>query len=136
WSDVLAQHQLRTRELVERYRGRVVDFAGDGVLAIFDGAARALRCAVALQAAAGDLDLVIRAAAHTGEVEVAEKSISGVTIHEASRILALAGASETLVSETTALLAQDPGLVLEDRGLHELRGLPGSRRIFALRTEG
>lgn len=135
WSDLLGEHQFRTRDIVTEYRGRVIDFAGDGVLATFDGAARAIRCAVALQHAAKDLGLTTRAAVHTGEVEIAEQSIHGVVIHEASRILALAHPDEILVSASTASLARDTGVAFEDRGEHELRGLPGLHRLYALQSE-
>lgn len=135
WSDLLENHQFRTRDIVAHYRGRVVDFAGDGVLAMFDGAARAIRCAVALRGAAEDLGLPLRTAAHTGEVELAEESIRGVAIHEATRILDLAGPGEILTSDTTASLARDAGVVFEDRGEHQLRGLPGTRRLFVVRAE-
>jgi class 3 adenylate cyclase len=132
WSDVLANHQARTRDVVEHHHGRVVDFAGDGVLAMFDGAARAIRCAVGLVGDAAELGLPIRGAVHTGEIEVAERSIRGVSIHEASRIVGLAGAGEILISDITASLARDAGLAFEDRGEHELRGLAGPRRLFAV----
>ena len=135
WSDLLGEHQFRTRDIVAEYRGRVIDFAGDGVLAMFDGAARAIRCAVALHHAAEDLGLTIRSAVHTGEVETAEQSIHGVVIHEASRILALANPDEILISATTASLARDIGVALEDRGEHELRGLPGLHRLYAFRSD-
>jgi len=135
WSDLLGEHQFRTRDIVAEYRGRVIDFAGDGVLAMFDGAARAIRCAVALHHATSDLGLKIRSAVHTGEVEVAEQSIHGVVIHEASRILALAQAGEILISATTASLVRDIGVALEDRGEHELRGLPGLHRLYAFRSD-
>jgi class 3 adenylate cyclase len=81
---------------------------------------------------AAELGLAIRGAVHTGEIEVAETSIRGVSIHEASRIMGLAGAGEILVSDITASLARDAGLAFEDRGEHELRGLAGSRRLFAV----
>jgi class 3 adenylate cyclase len=132
WGDVLANHQARTRDVVEHHHGRVVDFAGDGVLAMFDGAARAIRCAVGLVSDAAELGLAIHGAVHTGEIEVAETSIRGVSIHEASRIMGLAGAGEILVSDITASLARDAGLAFEDRGERELRGLAGARRLFAV----
>jgi class 3 adenylate cyclase len=132
WGDMLATHEARTREVLERFRGRVVKMTGDGVLATFDGAARALRCAVALRDGAGDLGMQIRVAVHTGEVEVAGSDIRGVVVHEASRILGLAGPREILVSAATAGLAADSGVRLEDRGEHELRGLSGMRRVYAV----
>jgi class 3 adenylate cyclase len=136
WSDRLAEHQLQTREIVARYRGRVVDFAGDGTLAIFDGAARAIRCALQLRAAADDGGLTIRAAVHTGEVELAEQSIHGIAIHEGARMLGLAEPAEILVSEITTSLARDAGAQYKDRGEHELRGLPGSYQLFAVTDAG
>lgn len=135
WSDLLGEYQFRTREVVGDYRGRVVDFAGDGVLAMFDGAGRAIRCATALQHMAEDLGLSIRSAVNTGEVEIAEESIHGMAIHETSRMLTLAGPTELLISETTFSLVRDSGDEYEDRGEHELRGLPGSRRLYAVRLE-
>jgi class 3 adenylate cyclase len=133
WSDTLATHEVRTRETVERFRGKVVKMTGDGVLAMFDGAARAIRCALALGRGASDLGLEIRAAVHTGEVELAGTDIRGVAIHEASRILGLAAPGEVIVSAVTAGLASDAGITFEDRGEHELRGIVGSRRLFAAR---
>lgn len=132
WAELLENHHAGTREILAQYRGRAVDFAGDGVLAVFDGAARAIRCAVALRDAAQDLGLELRAAVHTGEVEVAGDAVRGVSVHEASRILGVAGAADILVSDVTASLARDAGLAFEDRGEHELRGLPGFRRLFAV----
>jgi class 3 adenylate cyclase len=131
WGDLLANHEARTREILARFRGRLVKLTGDGILATFDGAARALRAAIALREAATDLDITLRLAVHTGEVEVAGDDILGVAVHEASRMLGLAGAGEILVSAATASLAEDSGVRLEDRGEHELRGIPGPRRLHA-----
>jgi class 3 adenylate cyclase len=132
WADTLATHEMRTRDAVERFRGKTIKMTGDGVLATFDGPARAVRCAVALRDAAGDLGLSIRAALHTGEIEQAGPDIRGVAVHEASRIMGLAGPDEILVSAVTAGLAGDAGLSFEDRGEHELRGLAGARRSYAV----
>lgn len=134
WGELLADFQFRTRQIIEQYRGRIVDFAGDGVLASFDGAARAVRCAAALGEMAADLGVAVRAAVHAGEVEVVEDTIRGVAIHEASRMLSLAQPGETLVSEMIAVLARDAGVAFEDRGTHELRGLQGARHLFAARA--
>jgi class 3 adenylate cyclase len=136
WADVLEHHQAGTREILGQYRGREVDFAGDGVLAVFDGAARAIRCAMRLREAASELGLAIRAAVHTGEVEIAGAAVRGMSVHEASRILGLAGTAEILVSDVTAALARTAGLAFEDRGERELRGVPGARRIFAVLAGG
>ncbi|MDH4141682.1 MAG: adenylate/guanylate cyclase domain-containing protein, partial [Chloroflexota bacterium] len=132
WADSMATYESRTREVLERFRGREVKMTGDGVLATFDGAARAVHCAVALRSGAADLGLAIRASLHTGEIERAGSDIRGVAIHEASRTLGLAGAGEILISAVTAGLAADAGITFEDRGEHELRGLSGLRRIYAV----
>jgi class 3 adenylate cyclase len=105
---------------------------GDGVLATFDGAARAVRCARELRDAAEGLGIRVRASVHTGEIELAGADIRGVAIHEASRILALAGPGEILVSPVTAGLVGDVDAAFEDRGEHELRGIAGPRRLYAV----
>lgn len=132
WGDLFASYVARAADLLPRYRGRLIKTTGDGLLATFDGAARALRCAVALRDVAADLDLQVRAAVHTGEVEFTENDIRGVSIHEASRMMSLAAGGEVLVSATTVALAGDAGVPIEDRGEHELRGLPGSHRLYAI----
>ena len=132
WADTLSAFEARTRDVLGRFRGREIKMTGDGVLATFDGAARATRCAVALRAAAADLSIAIRAAVHTGEIEIAGDDIRGLAIHEASRMLSLAGSGEILVSAMTADLSRDAGLTFEDRGEHELRGMSGSRRLYAV----
>jgi len=132
WADVMAAFESRSRDVVQRYRGKVIKTTGDGILATFDGAARAVLAAVALRATAADLQLELRQAVHTGEVELVEEDIRGVAVHEASRILAAAVPGEILVSAVTAGLAAGVDLKLEDRGDVELRDLPGPRRLFAV----
>lgn len=132
WADTLAAFEARTRDVLGRFRGREIKMTGDGVLATFDGAARATRCAVAMRAAAAALSISLRAAVHTGEIEIAGDDIRGLAIHEASRMLTLAGAGDVLVSAMTADLSRDAGLTFEDRGEHELRGLSGPRHLFAI----
>ena len=136
WGDLLATYETRTRDALARFRGREVKMTGDGVLAVFDGAARAVRCAVVLRAVAHELGLALRVVVHTGEVEVAGDDIRGVVVHEAARMLGLAGAGDILVSAATAGLTSDAGLRLEDRGEHELRGIAGPRHIFAVHEIG
>lgn len=133
WDQLLERHNGRVREVLERHRGVEMDTTGDGFLAIFDGAARAVVAAAEMVDKVRDLGLEIRAAVHTGEVEVVPGNIRGLAVHEAARILALANASEVLVSSTTRELASGPDLVYEDRGLHKLKGVPVERRVFALR---
>ena len=115
-----------------RFRGREVKTTGDGFLARFDAPARAVHCARAIREAAAGLSLVIRAAVHTGEVEVVGDDIRGVAVHMASRILALAGPGEILASATTRDLVDGSGLTFDERGRHELKGISGAREIFAL----
>jgi len=132
WAELIATFEGRTREVIERFRGREVKMTGDGVLAVFDGAARAMRAAVALRATAASLGLQLRVAVHTGEIEAAGKDVRGIAVHEASRILGLAEADEILASAMTVQLAGEVDLVIDDRGEHELRGIAGSRRVYAI----
>jgi class 3 adenylate cyclase len=132
WGDLFASYIARAEDILPRYRGRLIKTTGDGLLATFDGAARALRCAIALRDAAADLDLSVRAAVHTGEIELADDDIRGVAIHEASRMMGLAAGGEVLVSATTVALVGEADVSFQDRGEHELRGLPGRRHLYAL----
>lgn len=131
WRTVLAAHNERTRELLGRFRGREVNTTGDGFVAMFDGAGRAVRCALELVAGASSDALPSRAAVHTGELERVGSDIRGLTVHEAARMASLAGAGEVLVSEITRQLAADPTIGYADRGEHGLRGISGARRLFA-----
>jgi class 3 adenylate cyclase len=132
WSELLASHDHRLSEVVDQFRGRIVKHTGDGILAMFDGAARAVRCAVAARRSAGDVGLKIRSAVHTGEVELAGEEIRGLAIHEASRMLEMAGPDEVMLSSVTANLVSDAGFELVDRGEHDLRGLDHPRHLFQL----
>jgi class 3 adenylate cyclase len=132
WRELLADHERQARDTVTRFRGRTIKSTGDGILATFDGAARAVRCAIALREAAVGLGLAMRTAVHTGEVDVVDDDIRGIAIHEASRTLGLAGAGQILVSASTAGLVGDAGIALEDFGTHELRGIDTPRQIFAV----
>jgi pimeloyl-ACP methyl ester carboxylesterase len=132
WRDLLARHHAAVRRELDRWRGREVDTAGDGFLATFDGPARAIRCAVAAVASVRGLGMEIRAGVHTGEVEVANGDLRGIAIHIGSRVSGLAGPSEVLVSRTVADLVAGSGIVLVDRGEHELRGVPGSWQVYAV----
>lgn len=132
WDKVLEQHNERVREVLERHRGTEIDTTGDGFFATFDGAARAIIAASAIKTALGDIDLAIRAAVHTGEVELVPGNIRGLAVHEAARILGLAQPGELLVSSTTYELAAGAGLVFADRGRHRLKGVPQERQVYAL----
>jgi class 3 adenylate cyclase len=131
WADLLARHRAAVRRELERFRGREVDTAGDGFLATFDGPARAIRCAVAIRRAMRALGLELRTGVHTGECELLGERVAGIAVHTSARISALAAPNEVLVSATVRDLVSGSGIVFEDRGEHELKGV-GERRIFVV----
>ena len=132
WSDLLQDHNSRIRAQLGRYRGREIDTAGDGFLASFDGPARAIQCALAIVATVRDLGVEIRAGIHTGECEIVGDSLGGIAVHIGARVSALAGAGEVLVSQTVKDLVAGSGLAFQDRGEHELKGVPGEWRLYAV----
>jgi len=133
WHRVLLDHNDRVRMAIDSYRGRELNTTGDGFLAMFDGAARAVRCAASIDPVVGDLGIRVRAGVHTGEIELVGGQARGVAVHAAARVAALAGPGEVLVSGTTRDLLDGSGLTFDDRGAVELRGLSGQRPIFELR---
>ena len=133
WRALLRDHNDRVQFELDRYGGRLVKATGDGILAMFDGAERAVRCAAAASAAAARLGIAIRAGVHTGEVERVPGDVRGLAVHAAARIMSLAGPHEVLVSGTTYDLVAGSGLEFDDRGKVELKGLTGPRAIYALR---
>jgi DNA-binding SARP family transcriptional activator/pimeloyl-ACP methyl ester carboxylesterase len=133
WQDLLTKHDGLVRAQVSRFRGREVDMAGDGIFATFDGPARAVRCAAAIADGLKTLGLEVRAGVHTGEIEQANGSVRGIAVHIAARIAASAGAGEVLVSSTVKDLVAGSGIVFEERGEHELQGVPDAWRLFAAR---
>jgi class 3 adenylate cyclase len=132
WQALLAAHNDSARLAIGSYGGVEVKTTGDGFLARFDAPARALACARAIRSATASLGLEMRAAVHTGEVELVGDDIRGLAVHLASRILALAGPGEILASATTRDLVDGSGLAFEDRGRHELKGIVGARELFGL----
>ena len=136
WTDLLAHLEQTVRGELERARGREVKTTGDGVLAVFDGPAAAIRCAGEIRSAANRQSLQIRAGIHVGEVESSGSDIRGVAVHEAARVMAAAAPDEILLSDTTRGLALVSGLGFVDRGEHQLKGLEGSRRLYAYQAEG
>ena len=134
WTDLLQAHHTRVREQLTRFGGRELRTTGDGFFALFDGPARAVRCALALAAAVGPLGLDIRAGLHTGEIEMAGDHIEGLAIHIGARIAALAGAGQVLVSRTVRDLVAGSGLVFTDAGTHTLKGVPDEWQLFAAST--
>jgi class 3 adenylate cyclase len=132
WRELLAQHNERVRWELDRFRGRDVTTTGDGFLAMFDGAERAVLCARSICTAAQGIGLVIRAGVHTGEVELVPGDVRGLAVHVAARILGLAGPGEVVVSWTTRDLLLGSAFTFEDRGMHELKGIPGERAVYAI----
>ncbi len=132
WKELLARHNEGARIQLDRFRGVEVNTTGDGILAFFDGAARAVRCAAAVRDRALRDGLQIRAGIHSGEVERDAGNLRGVAVHAVTRIATLANPSEVLLSAPTASLLEGAGLRLEDAGEHELKGLAGARRVYRL----
>jgi class 3 adenylate cyclase len=133
WSSTLAAHNRLVERHVAAARGTVVKFTGDGALATFDGPARAIECACAIRDAVQDLGLQIRVGLHTGEIEMADGDIRGIAVHVAARIMGLAGAGEVLVSAVLPPLVLGSRIAFDNRGSHELKGVPGSWPVFAVR---
>lgn len=133
WRALLERHHAAVRRELARFQGRELDTAGDGFFATFDGPARGVRAAVAIGESLRTLDLEIRAGLHTGECEISDGKVVGVAVSIGARIASLAGAGEVLVSSTVKDLVAGSGLHFEDRGEHELKGLPDHWRVFAVR---
>ncbi len=132
WREVLDAHDNIVRRLLGQFRGQEIKTMGDGFLATFDGPARSLRCACAVRDAMRSLGIEVRAGLHTGEVEMAGGDVAGIAVHIGQRVSALARPGEVLVSRTVVDLVAGSGINFEDRGEHELRGLPGAWRLFAV----
>jgi class 3 adenylate cyclase len=130
WRLRLAEHHASVAVQLDRFHGREIDTAGDGVFAIFDGAARALQCAEAIRETCGRQGIRIRAGVHVGEVELHGKQARGIAVHEVARIAAVAQPEEILVSESTRALCTGSGMRFEDRGEHTLKGLDGPRLLY------
>jgi class 3 adenylate cyclase len=132
WRELLEGYVGLARRQLERFRGREVDVAGDGLFAIFDGPARAVRCACAIRDAVRQLGLEVRAGLHTGECEVTGSKVSGIAVHTGARVSAAARPQEVLVSATVKDLVAGSGIQFDDRGSHVLKGVPGDWRLFAV----
>jgi class 3 adenylate cyclase len=130
WKELVETHHRRVRGQLARFRGIEVDTAGDGFFATFDGPARAVRCANAIVAAIAPLGIEVRAGVHTGEVETIDGKVGGMAVVIGARVGALAGASEVLVSQTVKDLVAGSGLIFEDAGEHELKGVPDRWRLY------
>jgi class 3 adenylate cyclase/predicted esterase len=131
WRRRLDEHDRLANQMVQRHRGRLVKTTGDGILATFDGPARAVRCALAFSAAAKDIGIPLRAGLHTGEIEMRGRDVSGIAVHAASRVMGYSLADEVMVSRVVTDLVAGAGLHFSERGSHELKGLPGKWDLFA-----
>lgn len=132
WSELLDAHDRAVRRQLERFRGREVKTTGDGFHATFDGPGRAIECACAIRDAVHALGLDVRAGLHTGEIEVRGDDVAGLAVHIGARVAALAGPGEVLVSATLPALVAGSGITFEDRGEHELKGVPGAWKLYAV----
>ena len=132
WTDLLESFYAVVRRDLDRYGGREVDTAGDGLFAIFDGPVRAIRCATALREDVARLGLHIRTGIHTGECERIGENVRGLAVVIGARVGALAGPEEILVSRTVQDLVVGSGLIFDERGEHELKGVPGTWRLYAV----
>ncbi len=132
WSDLLESHHAVVRRELDKFRGREDNTAGDSFLAIFDGPARAIRCACAISESVRQLGVEVRAGLHTGECVVAGDLFGGIAVHTGARVASLARAGEVLVSSTVKDLVAGSGISFLDRGVHILKGVPGQWRLFAV----
>jgi class 3 adenylate cyclase len=133
WRVLLDAHDAVVRAQLARFRGREVKSTGDGFLATFDGPQRAIRCAMAIRDGVRSLGLELRAGLHTGECEMRSGDVGGISVHIGSRVATLAGPGDILVSGTLRDLVVGSGLSFEDRGIHELRGVPGDWHLYSVR---
>jgi class 3 adenylate cyclase len=132
WRALLDAHDAIVRAQLNRFRGREVNTSGDGFLVMFDGPQRAIRCAMAIRDAVQALGIQVRAGLHTGECEIRGDDIGGIAVHIGARVSTLAGPNDVIVSSTLRDLVIGSGLEFEDRGAHQLKGVPGEWRLFAV----
>lgn len=136
WRDLLERHDAIVRRQLAVHRGREVKTMGDGFLATFDGPARAIRCAAAIEESMPAIGIEVRAGIHTGEVELIGDDVGGMAVNIGARIGALADPGEVLVSSTVRELVVGSGLDFAERGTHDLKGAPDEWRLFAVRSQG
>jgi pimeloyl-ACP methyl ester carboxylesterase len=134
FGELLERFRAVVRDQLQNYRGREISTRGDNFLATFDGPARAIRCAIAAGDAARTLGVDVRSGLHTGEIELMNGDIGGIAVNICARVSALAGAGEVLASRTVVDLVAGSGLEFDDRGEHELKGVPGAWRLFAAKV--
>jgi class 3 adenylate cyclase/pimeloyl-ACP methyl ester carboxylesterase len=133
WGNLLESHDALAKSILDQHGGRLVRLTGDGLLATLDGPGRAIRCASAFRDALVPLGITIRAGLHSGEVEHRGEDIGGIAVHLAARVLEQAGPNELLTSSAVPLLVAGSGIEFEDRGEYELKGVPGTWRLFAVK---
>ena len=134
WRQLLERHHAGVRSLLGRFRGTEIDTVGDGFFASFDGPARAIRCAHAIVEGVKGLGIEARAGLHTGECETIDGKLGGTAVNIGARVGASAGPSEVLVSQTVRDLVAGSGVTFVERGEHDLKGIPGVWRLFAVTT--
>jgi class 3 adenylate cyclase len=132
WRQLLAEHDARVRRQLARFRGVELNTMGDGFFARFDGPARGIRCAVAIREALRDLGLEVRLGLHTGECEAVDGKVAGIAVSIGARVSALAAAGEVLVSQTVKDLVAGSGITFADRGVQQLKGVPGEWRLYSV----
>jgi class 3 adenylate cyclase len=132
WRALIRRHDDIIRGQLQHFGGREIDRTGDGFLSAFDSPARAIRCAQAISAAMKSIGLRVRAGVHSGEFEVLGNHLGGIAVHIGARISALAGPDEVLVSQTVKEAVIGSGITFDDRGAHELKGVPGESRLYAV----
>jgi len=135
WRRLIADHRLTVRRHLARFGGNEIDTAGDGFFATFDGPARGIACAAAIASASAEQGLEVRLGLHTGECERDGTKVAGIAVHIGARVASLARPGEVLVSRTVKDLVAGSGIEFEDRGEHELKGVPGEWRLYAVRDE-
>jgi len=132
WADLLERHNARVRAELRRFGGREIDTAGDGFLTSFDSPASAIKCARAVLGSVHQIGVDLRIGLHTGECDVVGDKLRGIAVHIGARVASKAGAGETLVSQTVKDLVAGSGIEFQDRGLHELKGVPGEWRLYSV----
>jgi class 3 adenylate cyclase len=132
WADLLEVHNVRVRAELGRYGGREIDTAGDGFLASFDSPASAITCARAVHGSVREIGIDLRIGLHTGECDVVGDKLRGIAVHIGARVASKARAGETLVSQTVRDLVAGSGIAFQDRGTHELKGVPGEWRLYSV----
>jgi class 3 adenylate cyclase len=132
WRDLLDRYYAAVRGQLERFRGNQVKTIGDGVLATFDGPARAVRAGQGIVSAVRSVGMEVRVGLHSGEVELMDKDVGGLAVHIGARVGSIAGPGEVLVSSTVKDLVVGSSLAFEDHGVHKLKGVPGEWRLFAV----